>query len=594
MLTSSRLKRRDPLFKSEVDSSITLGMTNKKAHMRKHIGEMLVEERALSRENLQKALSFQKAGKARIGRVLTDFGFVSEKSLVDALALQLRVPSVDLQAVEADREALNMVPEEYAERKKIFPVRLVARRLMLAMADPLDYQTIEEMKFRTGCEILPAIASEKNILDCIEKHYQVKEKVFHLMNSIKSYKDAEFLRDRSEEKVVNVQSLYKLSETPPIIQLVTMIIVEAVKMRASDIHIEPREESVAVRYRVDGDLREALIIPRRIKDYVISRIKIIADMDITNRRLPQDGTSKLKLSDREVDLRISTLPSLYGEKVVIRLLDKSKGLISLDQIGFPAGIKEPLLNALSRPQGFLLITGPTGSGKSTTLYAILRQVRSEKENVVTIEDPVEYRLSGVTQVGINEAMGLTFPNVLRSILRQDPDIIMVGEIRDRETADIAVKSSLTGHLVLSTLHTNSTVSSITRLIDIGIPAYLAGSSLTGVLAQRLVRRICPHCKREEEQNDAAYGLPEIKKSFSGAGCNKCYGTGYYGQVGIFEYLALDRNLRNLIAQKASEEEIWKAAREKGMRTLFEDAVDKVNAGITTAGEIIAKVPMGDI
>ncbi len=393
---------------------------------------------------------------------------------------------------------------------------------------------------------------------------------------------------------MNVQSLYKLSETPPIIQLVTMIIVEAVKMRASDIHIEPREDSVAVRYRVDGDLREALTIPRRIKDYVISRIKIIADMDITNR-LPQDGTSKLKLSDREVDLRISTLPSLYGEKVVIRLLDKSKGLISLDQIGFPARIKEPLLNALSKPQGFLLVTGPTGSGKSTTLYAILQQVRSEKENVVTIEDPVEYRLSGVTQVGINDAIGLTFPHVLRSVLRQDPDIIMVGEIRDMDTADIAVKSSLTGHLVLSTLHTNSTVSSITRLIDIGIPAYLVGSSLTGALAQRLVRRICPHCKKEaSERIDTADCLPGLKKTFSGAGCHKCYGTGYYGQVGIFEYLALDRNIRNLIAKKASEEDIWKAARESGMRTLFEDAIDKVNAGITTVQEILAKVPMGDI
>ena len=563
--------------------------------MRKYLGELLVEERALSRENLLKALSFQKTGKARIGRVLTDFGFVSEKSLVSALSSQLKIPSVDLQVIEADHEALNTISQEDAEKKKIFPVRLKARRLTLAMADPLDYHTIEEIKFRTGYEILPAIASEKGILDCIEKHYQVKEKVFRLMNSIKSYEDAEFLRDRSDEKVVNVQSLYKLSETPPIIQLVTMIIVEAVRMRASDIHIEPREESIAVRYRVDGDLREALTIPRRIKDYVISRIKIIADMDITNRRLPQDGTSKLKLSDREVDLRISTLPSLYGEKVVIRLLDKSKGLISLDQIGFPESIKEPILSALSRPQGFLLITGPTGSGKSTTLYAILQQVRSEKENVVTIEDPVEYRLSGVTQVGINEAIGLTFPSVLRSVLRQDPDIIMVGEIRDMETADIAVKSSLTGHLVLSTLHTNSTVSSITRLIDIGIPSYLAGSSLTGVLAQRLVRRICPYCKREDtERNNASCVLPEIDRTFSGAGCHKCHGTGYYGQMGIFEYLSLNRGLRNLIAQKASEEDIWNKARENGMRTLFEDAIEKVKAGITTVQEIIAKVPMGDI
>ena len=563
--------------------------------MRKRLGEMLVEESSLSPEDLQKALLFQKTGNAKIGRVLADFGFVSEKSLVNALALQLKIPSIDLQSVVVDHEALNLVSQEDAERKKIFPVRLEGRKLTLAMVDPLDYQTIEEIRFKTGCEIRPAVATEKSIIDCIDKHYQVKEKVFHLMNSIKSYEDAEFLRDRADDKVVNVQSLYKLSETPPIIQLVTMIIVEAVKMRASDIHIEPREDSVAVRYRVDGDLREALTIPRRIKDYVISRIKIIADMDITNRRLPQDGTSKLKLSDREVDLRISTLPSLYGEKVVIRLLDKSKGLISLDQIGFPARIKGPLLDALSRPQGFLLVTGPTGSGKTTTLYAILQQVRSEKENVVTIEEPVEYRLSGVTQVGINEAIGLTFPSVLRSVLRQDPDIIMVGEIRDMETADIAVKSSLTGHLVLTTLHTNDTVSSITRLVDIGIPAYLVGSSLTGVLAQRLVRRICPYCKKEDlEKNSAAVGVQGLGKTFVGTGCHKCFGTGYHGQIAIFEYLPLDRSIRNLVAKKASEEEIWKAARGNGMRTLFEDAIDKVNAGLTTVEEILAKAPKAEL
>ncbi len=493
-----------------------------------------------------------------------------------------------------DKKILSLIVQQDAEKYLILPLGLESKKLKVAMADPLAYEVIEGIRFKTGLAIMPFIASESAIIDAIEKHYQVEVKAFHLMNSIQTYDDAEFLKDRAEDRVVNVESLYKLSETPPIIQLVTMMIVEAVKMRASDIHVEPREGNVAVRYRVDGDMRDVLTIPTRIKDYVTSRIKIIADMDITNRRLPQDGTSKLKLSDREVDLRISTLPSLYGEKVVIRLLDKSKGLVGLSEIGFPQKIEEALLKILARPQGLVLVTGPTGSGKSTTLYAVLQQTKSDKDNIITIEDPVEYRLHGVTQVGINEAIGLTFPSILRSVLRQDPDIIMVGEVRDLETGDIAMKASLTGHLVLTTLHTNDTVSSVTRLVDLGVPPFLVASSISCILAQRLVKRICPHCRKPEKISGIAAGFKNLKQTYRGAGCHKCYNTGYYGQAGVFEFLPLDAKIRQMITSRASEPELRAEARVRGFRTLFEDAVEKVNAGVTTIEEALLKVPLDEL
>lgn len=557
--------------------------------MRHKIGEILVEC-GLKEEHLREALSRQKKTGKRVGKTLIELGRATEAQIVDALSRQLGIPVADVRDVVIDKELLALVTQQDAEKNLILPLKLESKKLTVAMVNPLDHDLINKIQFVTGYAVSPVLASESAIIDAIEKHYQVEVKAFHLMNSIQTYDDAEFLLDRAEDRVVNVQSLYKLSETPPIIQLVTMIIVEAVKMRASDIHIEPREEQVGVRYRIDGDLREVLTIPKRIKDYVTSRIKIIANMDITNRRTPQDGTSKLKLADREVDLRISTLPSLYGEKVVIRLLDKSKGLISLTKVGFPEDITAPLVKILTQPQGLILVTGPTGSGKSTTLYAVLQQVKSEKENVVTIEDPVEYRLSGVTQVGINEAIGLTFPGVLRSVLRQDPDIIMVGEVRDFETADIAIKSALTGHLVLTTLHTNDTVSSLTRLIDLGVPSFLAASSLSCILAQRLVKRICPHCRVQEKENPLAAEIKGVTASYRGKGCHKCYNTGYYGQVGVFEFLPLSRKIRSLVSNKASEQAIWNEARTLGVRTLFEDGVQKINRGITTVEEVLVKVP----
>ncbi len=571
---------------------LILVINKRSGEMRNKIGEMLLKGNLITFKQLEEALVLQKAKRKRLGKVLTQLGFVTDEQVAQTLSEQLGIPLACLSKGKIDKNLLDIITQEDAEKYKVLPISLDGKDLTIAMSDPLDHNAMDELKFKTGYNVVPVITTEKAIVEGIEKNYRVEDKVYDLMKTIKSYEDAEFLKEKREEKAVNVQSLYKLSEAPPIIKLVTTVIVDAVRMRASDIHIEPREEHVMVRYRIDGDLKDILKLPKRVQDSVISRIKIISDLDITNRRLPQDGTSKLRLSDREVDLRISTLPSLYGEKIVIRLLDRSKGLATLSKVGFPESIMGPLIKVISQPQGFILVTGPTGSGKSTTLYALVQQIKSETENVVTVEDPVEYRLEGVTQVGINEPIGLTFASVLRSVLRQDPDIIMVGEIRDLETADIAIKAALTGHLVLSSLHTNDTVSTIARLIDLGIQPFLVGSSLSCIMAQRLLKRICPHCKLPDEEflssRPGEFGM--VKTAYKGAGCDNCNHTGYFGQVGVFEFLPVTPKIRRLIARKASEEDVWNEARAEGMRTMFEDAIEKVNSGITTVEEVLVKVP----
>jgi type II secretory ATPase GspE/PulE/Tfp pilus assembly ATPase PilB-like protein len=347
-----------------------------------------------------------------------------------------------------------------------------------------------------------------------------------------------------------------------------------------------------VRYRIDGELKGVLNFPRRISDSVISRIKIISNLDISNRRLPQDGRSALRLKDKTIDLRVSTLPSVYGETIVLRLLDPVNGLLPLSQLYIPEKIMKSLIQIISQPQGMILITGPTGSGKTTTLYSILQQVKTISKNVITIEDPVEYKLKGITQVGIKEQIGLTFASTLRSVLRQDPDIIMVGEIRDLDTAEIAARSALTGHLVLSTLHTNDTVSSVTRLVDIGLESFMVASSISGILAQRLVRKICPHCKQETAPPDEIYGipLPPLKKYYRGEGCNKCLHTGYSGRVGVYELVKMTTKLKRLITTNFTEDDLWECVKESGTSTIFEDAWEKVGRGLTTADEIISKVP----
>jgi len=558
---------------------------------RKRISDILMEAGLITQHQLDHALMLQKSKHKRIGKILVELGYVTETQIAEALAKQLGLPFVDCTQFRLTPDLRNLIPWEMVQKKLVLPLELDGRTLTLAMADPLDYETIGQITFLADLNIKHVVACETNLTEAIEKNFGAEENVWDLLKDMPKFEEVEFKKDSPEEEI-SVQSLYKSSEAPAIVKLVTMIIVDAIQSRASDIHIEPREKYVLVRYRVDGELRDILRVPKNVQSPVTSRIKIISNMDITNRRLPQDGNSYMKLGDKEVDLRISTLPSIYGEKVVMRLLNRNTGLIPVTHLGMPENILKQLIEIFSQPQGMLLVTGPTGGGKTTTLYAWLNQLRSETENIITVENPVEYKFEGVTQVSVNDTVGYTFATALRSILRQDPDIIMVGEIRDLETAEIAIRAALTGHLVLSTLHTNDTVSTVTRLVDIGIPNFLVSSSVSGVLAQRLVRRICPKCKVEvEPPNNRTYkDLPPIEHYYQGKGCSHCYYTGYYGQVGVFEFLKINTHIRRLIAKTAYEDDLWDAARETGMKTLFEDAWDKVREGITTIEEVMAKIP----
>lgn len=561
--------------------------------MRKMLGEALLDSGLITMEQLDNALTLRKSKNKRLGKILIEVGYATEEQIAEALSKQQNLPLVDFDEYEITKELLELVPKNIAEKAIVLPIKLKGKKLLLAMADPLDWSTIDDITFRTGLHIETAVSTETALVAAIEKHYGSDEQSWDLLKEIPQYDEVEFLKEIEEDgKEVNVQSLFKLSEAPPIVKLVTMVIVDAIKSRASDIHIEPQEQYIQVRYRVDGDLRNVLRYPKRIQDSVISRIKIISNLDITNRRTSQDGRSTLRIDNRNIDLRISTLPSIHGENVVIRLLDHVSGLIPLSKLGVPEHILNPLIHLASQPQGMILVTGPTGSGKTTTLYSLLQQLRTETESIFTIEDPVEYRIPGITQVGVNEATTMTFPSALRSILRQDPDIIMVGEIRDLETASIAIRSALTGHLVLSTIHTNDSIATIIRLLDIGLDAYLVSSGVTGILAQRLVRRICPECKVETDPPEilTRSKFPHLKTYYKGKGCPSCQYTGYRGQIGVYEFLQMDTKLRRLIAKNIAGDYLWDVARASGVKTLFENAWTMVEKGITTVDEVIMKIP----
>jgi len=561
--------------------------------MKKKIGEALIDAGLITNEQLENALTLRKSKNKRLGKILLELGHVTETQIAEVISKQQKVPLVDCTKYDLSKELLDLVPKNIAKKAIVLPLEIKDKKLLLAMADPLDWSTIDDIAFRTGLKIQAAVSLESELLAAIEKHYESGELSWDFLKEMPQYDEVAFVKESAEEETdINIQSLYKLSEAPPIVKLVTMVIVDAVKSRASDIHIEPHEKFVQVRYRVDGELRNVLKYPKRIQDAVISRIKIISNLDIVNRRTPQDGRSALRLENSNIDLRISTLPSIHGENIVIRLLNQSTGLIPLSKLGVPERILTPFIHLASQPQGMILVTGPTGSGKTTTLYSLLRQLSTETESIFTIEDPVEYRLAGIIQVGVNEATNMTFPAVLRSVLRQDPDIIMVGEIRDLETAEIAIRSALTGHLVLSTVHTNDTVATITRLLDIGLDSYLVSSAVTGILAQRLVRRICPECRSKTNPPDILMGsnFPPLKAYYKGTGCPSCQYTGYRGQIGIYEFLNMDTRLRRLIAKNVAGDELWDAARESGVITLFENAWAMVENGITTVDEVIMKIP----
>jgi type IV pilus assembly protein PilB len=560
---------------------------------KKKLGEILIAEGVLTEEQLENALIAQKGKNKKLGKVLIELGYITDIQVAECLTKQLSLQMVDCNDYTPTEELLSLIPKETAERKLVFPLELKGKNLKIAMANPLDWETIEDLSFITGLKLSVAITSENSILGVIEEYYGSTDETWEIINELPAYDNVEFVKEESEDdsSSMNFQAMYQNSEAPPIVRLVTMLIADAVKSDASDIHIEPREKNVMVRYRIDGALKNIQAYPKQIQDAVISRVKIISNLDITNRRFPQDGRSALRLEKKAVDLRISTLPSIYGEKIVIRLLDPTSGLIPLAQLGISNHVLKPLIEIFSEPQGMLLVTGPTGSGKTTTLYSVLQQVRTETKNIITLEDPVEYKLAEITQVGINEAIGFTFANALRSVLRQDPDIVMLGEIRDLETAEIATRAALTGHFVLSTLHTNDTVATISRLIDIGLAPFLVTSAVSGIIAQRLIRKICTECKTETDPPDSMpdYDLPPIKTFYKGEGCNRCNHTGYKGRVGVYELLAMGTKLKRLISKPFTEDDLWKCVRDSGTKTMFEDGWSKVIEGLTTVEEVVSKI-----
>ena len=550
------------------------------------LGDFLVEQGLITEEQLKKALKHQqKAGKL-LGRSLIDLGFIGEEELIKALSEQLGVQYVSLRNYQVDPKVIKLVPEELARTYQVVPLFAIENDLTVAMANPLDVLAIDALSRATGMKILPVVCSEEEIREAIEHYYGSSS----VAEAIQSLGQTSELGGNGHDEQLSEQALRREAEEGPIVKLVNSILEQAVHEGASDIHIEPMEDRVRVRYRVDGVLHQVHSAPKTVQLALVSRVKILADLNIAERRLPQDGRFRLLMDGRRVDFRVSTLPSTHGEKVVLRILDRKEN-VSLEQLGLEPDELEKVRGLLGKAHGIVLVTGPTGSGKTTTLYSALQELDREALNIVTLEDPVEYELEGITQSQVNSKIGLTFANGLRSILRQDPDVVLVGEIRDRETAEIAIHAALTGHLVLSTLHTNDSAGAMTRLIDMGIEPYLVSSSVVGIIAQRLVRKVCSNCSepfRPSKTLVTSLGLPpDGDYTFHrGKGCNVCKQTGYKGRIGIYEVLLTNDQIRELVLQKAPATAIQAAAKENGMRTLREAGLRKVLQGLTTVEEVL--------
>lgn len=551
---------------------------------KKRLGDILLEHNLITPEQLQKALEEQKATGSRLGEVLVRLKFVSEIDIAKILSKQLEIPLVDLRDQYIDEEICNIIPAGFADNNKVLPLRTEGKELVVAVSDPLNVLILDDLRVITNYKIRPVIATESQISEFIQRYLRKRNYISDVM-----IEEAEDSGDNEVDIAVTLQEV----NDAPVVRLVNSIIEQAVAERASDIHIEVMNKKGRVRFRIDGILREVVAPPLNLMPSVISRIKILAKLDISEKRLPQDGRIQLIVNKQEIDLRVSTLPTIFGEKVVIRVLNKSLNMFDLRELGFESEIVQSYERLLRSSYGMLLVTGPTGSGKTTTLYATLKELNDPKKNIITVEDPVEYQLSGINQVAINSRIGLTFANCLRSILRQDPNIIMVGEIRDGETAEIAVRSAMTGHLVLSTLHTNDAVSATLRLIDMGIEPYLVASSVRGVIAQRLVRRLCDQCKEKYKLAPAApecqiFNLnPEEEHYFFRAkGCSYCGNTGYRGRVAIFELFVMGQEERELVLGKANTEKLRSVAISKGMKTLREDGLAKALKGLTSLEEVI--------
>src|SRR5918993_1220559 len=548
------------------------------------LGEILVRENILTPQQLREALDFQRAHGGRLGFNLVKLGLVSDDMVTAVLSRQYGVPSVNLDLFDIDGSVSRLIPREVAEKYSVLPLSRVGATLTLAMVDPTNVFAMDDIKFMTGLNIEPVVVSEASVQDAISRYYSQSREI-------------ELARDFEEHDEIDLSNLTRMSEDAPVVRLVNVLLADSLQRGASDIHIEPYEKEMRIRFRIDGVLYDVMHPPLRLRDALISRIKIMSKLDISEKRLPQDGRIKIKLRaegrSRELDFRVSTLPTLFGEKVVMRLLDKEKLMLDMTKLGFEQESLEKFKRNISKPYGMVLVTGPTGSGKTNTLYSALQALNTNETNIMTAEDPVEFNLVGVNQVQMKEQIGLNFAASLRSFLRQDPNIVLVGEIRDFETAEIAIKAALTGHLVLSTLHTNDAPSTISRLMNMGIEPFLVATSVNIIQAQRLIRRICKDCK--VEMSMPAEGLVEIGfkpeeaasiKLYKGRGCETCLGTGYKGRVGLYEVMEVTDDLRELIIIGASAIELRRKAIEGGMITLRESGLYKLREGITTVEEVV--------
>jgi type IV pilus assembly protein PilB len=554
------------------------------------LGDMLVKATLITKDQLQKALQQQESAGGRIGSNLVKLGFISEDDITSFLSRQYGVPSINLSHFEIDPNVIKLIPSEIAQKHQVIPINRTGNVLTVAMADPSNIFAIDDIKFMTGFKVEPVVAAETSIKNAINKHYDSSGMVEDIMKNFDD-KDIEALKEG--EDAVNVAELGQAAEDAPVVKLVNLILTDAIKKGASDIHIEPYEKSFRVRYRIDGILYEVMQPPTRLKAAITSRVKIMAQLDIAERRLPQDGRIKIKMGGREMDYRVSTLPTLFGEKVVLRLLDKGNLQLDMTKLGFESAALTDFESGILMPYGMVLVTGPTGSGKTTTLYSALNRLNTTETNIMTAEDPVEFNLPGINQVQMKAEIGLNFAAALRSFLRQDPDIIMVGEIRDYETAEIAIKAALTGHLVLSTLHTNDAPSTISRLLNMGVEPFLVAASTNVIVAQRLARRVCQQCKEPAPvppQVLVNLGFsPEDAKTIvplKGKGCMTCSETGYKGRVALYEVLVIRENIKEGILQGASIIELRELGRKNGMKTLREAGLQKLREGMTSLEELM--------
>ncbi|MFQ5579612.1 MAG: GspE/PulE family protein [Nitrospiria bacterium] len=584
---------------------------------RKRLGEMLISEGLLSEAQLERTLAEQREHGGRIGMLLKDLGFVTEDDIIKALGRQMGIAYVDLSSTIIDPEVIKTVPEILARRHSVIPLHKKENKLTLAMADPLNVFAIDDVKRVSGCEVEPVVGKEADMLRAIDRYYGMTGTMEEVVRSFEEQRESPDRRQGSGERrrgdrraapspydpasglgdgeSAEAENLETVADDAPVVKLVNTAIMQAVREGASDIHIEPDADVLRIRFRIDGILREITTAPKELEKGVISRIKIMASLDISEKRVPQDGRIEMKVGGKEFDLRLSTLPTVHGEKAVMRLLDKSSVMLGLDDLGFAEETLKSIRKVINRPYGMMLVTGPTGSGKTTTLYSALTELNAVEKNIVTIEDPVEYQIKRISQVPVNMKSGVTFPSGLRSILRQDPDIVMVGEVRDRETAVIAIQAALTGHFVLSTLHTNDSAGAIARLIDIGVEPFLIASSLVGIVSQRLLRKICKHCKEsypapsrlvtEMKLNAYVRGENGVRL-FRGKGCGECRGIGYSGRIGIYELLIADDAIRGLIISRAPSTEIRKQASTQKFRSLQVEGIRKAIQGITTIEEVL--------